>query len=29
MGIQAQYDLERAVDELAPELRVIKPVKAA
>jgi hypothetical protein len=29
MGIQAQYDLERAEGELAAELRLIEPVKAA
>jgi antitoxin HigA-1 len=27
MGIQAQYDIERAADALAPELRRIAPVK--
>jgi addiction module HigA family antidote len=29
MGMQAQYDLERAEDEVAPEIRLIEPVKAA
>jgi antitoxin HigA-1 len=29
MGMQAQYDLERAEDEVAPEIQLIEPVKAA
>jgi addiction module HigA family antidote len=29
MGMQAQYDLERAQDEVASEIRLIEPVKAA
>ena len=29
MGMQAQYDLERAEDEVASEIRLIEPVKAA
>lgn len=29
MGMQAQYDLERAEDEVAAEIHRIKPVKAA
>src|ERR1041384_5719199 len=29
MGMQTQYDLERAADEVAAEIRRIEPVKAA
>ena len=29
MGIQAQYDLERAADEAASEIKHIEPIKAA
>jgi antitoxin HigA-1 len=29
MGMQAQYDLERTEDEVAREIRLIEPVKAA
>jgi addiction module HigA family antidote len=29
MGMQAQYDLERASDEAAAEIQLIEPVKAA
>jgi addiction module HigA family antidote len=29
MGMQAQYDLERAADQVAAEIRRIEPVKAA
>ena len=29
MGMQAQYDLERAEDEMASEIRLIEPVVAA
>jgi addiction module HigA family antidote len=29
MGIQAQYDLERAADEAAAEIKRIEPIKAA
>src|SRR5256885_1448472 len=29
MGMQAQYDLERAEDEVAGEIKRIEPVKAA
>jgi addiction module HigA family antidote len=29
MGIQAQYDLERAADEAASEIKQIEPIKAA
>jgi len=29
MGMQAQYDLERAEDEVAPEIQLIEPIKAA
>ncbi len=29
MGLQAQYDLERAVDDLGKELKRIEPLRAA
>jgi addiction module HigA family antidote len=29
MGMQAQYDLERAEDDVAAEIQLIEPVKAA
>jgi hypothetical protein len=29
MGLQAQYDLERAVDDLGKKLRRIEPLRAA
>lgn len=29
MGLQAQYDLERAADAVAAEIRLIEPIKAA